>query len=92
MTGARISLAALLLLFASHTGAGVQARLQVEALKLVRDFKRLRVWARDRDKAAAYCVALEGRIGVPVEASDSREALVKDSEVVITATQTVGFY
>ncbi len=67
-------------------GAGVQARLQVEALKLTRNFERLRVWARDPDKAAAFCIALEGRIGLPVEVAPSREALVRESDVVITST------
>ena len=67
-------------------GAGLQARLQIEALKLVRDFKRLWVWARDPEKAAAYATVLEGRLDLPVEVAPSRETLVRQSQVVVTTT------
>ncbi|HSK39497.1 MAG TPA: ornithine cyclodeaminase family protein, partial [Arenibaculum sp.] len=67
-------------------GAGVQARLQMEALRLVRDFERLIVWARDRDKAARYAGEMTDRLGLPVTVAGSAEELVRACDVVVTTT------
>ena len=67
-------------------GAGAQARYQVRALRLVRDFERVLVSSRDAGRSAAYAEEMGERLGVPVEAAASPEALVRESEVVITAT------
>lgn len=67
-------------------GAGVQARLQMQALKLERDFERLLVWARDADKARAYAEAMGPALGVETEVAASAEALVRASDVVVTTT------
>jgi ornithine cyclodeaminase len=45
-------------------GAGVQARLQVEALLLVRPIERVLVWARRSDAAASLASDLHERFGV----------------------------
>ncbi len=67
-------------------GAGVQAELQARAVKLERDYRRLLVWARDADKAAAHAAKMRAALGVEVEVAASREALVRASQVVVTTT------
>ena len=66
-------------------GAGVQARLQIEAAHLVRNFKRVLVWGREPRNAEACAADIEARIGVPASAT-SAEAVVRESQLVITAT------
>jgi ectoine utilization protein EutC len=67
-------------------GAGVQAELQMEALALVRPFARLLVWSRDGGKAEAYAARMSSRLGKPVVVAESAEALVRQSQVVVTTT------
>jgi ornithine cyclodeaminase len=67
-------------------GAGVQARLQLQALALVRDIAEARVWARDTDKAAAYAARMEGELGIAVTPSADVESLVGESDIVVTTT------
>ena len=67
-------------------GAGGQARLQIEALALVRAFERVLVWARDGGKAASYATEMGARLGVAVEAAATPEAVVRESAVVVTTT------
>ena len=66
-------------------GAGAQARYQVRALRLVRDFERVLVSARDAGRTAAYAAEMSESLGLPVEAA-TPEALVRESELVITTT------
>lgn len=46
-------------------GAGMQARLQLEALTLVRPIREARIWARDAAKAQATAAELAGKLGFP---------------------------
>lgn len=71
---------------AGIVGAGVQARLQLEALTLVRPVERALVWARDGAKADAFADEMTGRLGLDVEAVNSVERLVLESDVVVTTT------
>ncbi len=67
-------------------GAGVQARLQLEALMLVRPIRRARIWARDAAKANAAAAELSGLLGIAVEAvADARQA-AEDADIVVTTT------
>jgi ectoine utilization protein EutC len=66
-------------------GAGVQARLQIEAAYLVRPFRRVLVWSRDFGKAEACAADITKKIGVPAFIA-SAEATVRESQLVITAT------
>ena len=66
-------------------GSGAQARYQVRALRLVRDFERVLVSARDAGRTAAYAAEMSESLGLPVEAT-TPEALVRESELVITTT------
>lgn len=67
-------------------GAGVQARLQLEALALVREVREAQVWARSPEKAAGFAADMETRLGVPVAPAGSLEGLVRMSEIVVTTT------
>jgi ornithine cyclodeaminase len=67
-------------------GAGVQGRLQLEALALVREVTHAQVWAREGERAAAYAADMEARLGFAVELAESLEGLVCDSDIVVTTT------
>jgi ectoine utilization protein EutC len=67
-------------------GAGVQAQLQIEALALERRFERLLVWARDPGKAESFAARMTKRLARPVTVADSAEAVVRESQVVVTTT------
>jgi ectoine utilization protein EutC len=67
-------------------GAGVQAELQIRALRLERDFRRVLVWARDGEKAASYAGRMGEALGLPVEVAPDPETVVRGSQVVVTTT------
>jgi ornithine cyclodeaminase len=67
-------------------GAGVQARLQLQALLLVRPIRRARIWARDAAKAQAAAAELAGHLGVEVEAVADAEKAVAGADIVVTTT------
>ncbi len=67
-------------------GAGVQGRLQLEALTLVREISQAQVWARDGAKAAGFAADMEARLGFPVAPAESLEVLVRESDIVVTTT------
>jgi ectoine utilization protein EutC len=70
-------------------GTGAQARYQIRSLALVRDFRMVKVWGRNREKAAA-CVEDLSQEGLPAHcqaapASSVREA-IDSADIVITVT------
>lgn len=67
-------------------GAGLQARLQMHALALVRPLRTIRIWARRAQQAQACATDLREALGVEVEVMDSAEAVVRESQVVVTTT------
>ncbi len=67
-------------------GTGVQARLQIEAAHLVRPFRRVRVWGRDQDKAAACARDIAAALGVEARAEADPARVVADSQLVVTTT------
>jgi ectoine utilization protein EutC len=67
-------------------GAGVQAELQIRALKLVRDFSELVVWARDPIKAETYANRMAGLLAIAARAVATPEEVVRRSQVVVTTT------
>ncbi|RFB84118.1 ornithine cyclodeaminase family protein [Rhizobium leguminosarum bv. trifolii] len=67
-------------------GAGMQARLQLEALRLVRPIREARIWARDAAKAVGVAEELTGKLGFPVTAmSDPRKA-ISGADLIVTTT------
>ena len=71
---------------AAILGAGVQARLQLKALMLVRPIKRVRLWARDVDKADAAARELSDELGLPVVPALNVLEAVKGADIVVTTT------
>ena len=71
---------------AGIVGAGGQARLQLEALTLVRPIEAASLWARDAGKAAACAEALSAELGIPVIARDTVAAVAAESDILVTTT------
>jgi ornithine cyclodeaminase len=67
-------------------GAGMQARMQVEALRLVRPFHRVLVYGRRREAIESYAADVSAKVGVEVVAARSVSELVRESDAVVTAT------
>lgn len=67
-------------------GAGVQARLQIEAAHLVRPFERVLVWGRDAEKAEACAADIAARLGIEARAETDPARLAAESQLVVTTT------
>jgi ectoine utilization protein EutC len=67
-------------------GAGVQARLQIEALARVRPIEQVLVWARDGARADAYADEMTRRLDLDVVPVASVEKLVLEADAVVSAT------
>jgi ornithine cyclodeaminase len=71
---------------AAILGAGTQARLQLEALKLVRPIQEARIWARDPVKAVAAAADLAQRLGIRVEAMVDARCACEGADIIVTTT------
>ncbi len=67
-------------------GAGMQAKLQLEALKLVRPITQARIWARDIAKAETVAGELRERLGIDVRAEPDAAAAAAGADVIVTTT------
>ncbi len=67
-------------------GSGLQARLQIEALALVRPLERVFVWGRDPEKSAACARDIATGTGLEARALADPAAVVAESQVVVTTT------
>ena len=67
-------------------GAGLQAELQVAALRLVRDISEVHVHARDRIKAEAYATHMRAHYGLSVTVHDSAASACAKADIVVTTT------
>jgi len=67
-------------------GAGVQARMQLEALTLVRPITSARIWARDRSKAETLANAVAKDLGIAALVSSTAEEAVRGADIVVTTT------
>ncbi len=67
-------------------GAGLQARLQLQALTLVRPLRTALVWARDMDKARAMAAEMAQVLGIDLRAEADPEAAVAQAEIIVTTT------
>ncbi len=68
-------------------GAGEQARSHLEAMLAVRTLRRIRVWARDGDKAAAFANAEGARHQVTIERSATVPEAVAGADIICTVTK-----
>lgn len=67
-------------------GAGIQARLQLEALTLVRPISEARIWARDHAKALALATVLSAELAIPVRAVADPADAVSGADILVTTT------
>ena len=67
-------------------GAGVQGRTHIDAMLVARPFKRVHVWSRNADHAAALARDAASRHTVSIEPVTNLEAAVHAADVVCTVT------
>ncbi|MCK1481387.1 ectoine utilization protein EutC [Bradyrhizobium sp. 193] len=67
-------------------GAGMQAKLQLQALALVRPIREARIWARDHSRATTAAQELSMKLGFTVRAHAEPRDAVKGSHVIVTTT------
>lgn len=71
---------------AAIIGAGMQARLQLEALLLVREIDSVKVWARDQKKAAAFARKAHEDLGIEIAVAETAAHAVRGSDIIVTTT------
>ena len=71
---------------AGIVGSGVQARLQLKALTLVRAIERAVIWGRDADKAAACAAECAADLGIDVRAVATVDAVAAEADIIVTTT------
>jgi ornithine cyclodeaminase/alanine dehydrogenase-like protein (mu-crystallin family) len=67
-------------------GSGVQARVHLEAIPLVREIERVRVWSRDTAHARSLADFGRDSLGIAVEVCPTAERAVRDADIVCTTT------
>ncbi|MBG76944.1 MAG: cyclodeaminase [Pelagibacteraceae bacterium] len=67
-------------------GAGAQAKLQLEALMLVRKPSELRIWSRDSNKTKNYITEVNKKFDIKILMTKNPQEVTENSEVVITTT------
>nr|WP_319385155.1 cyclodeaminase [uncultured Roseibium sp.] len=67
-------------------GAGAQAKLQLQALCLVRPIEKASFWARDIAKAQAAASEMAAALGIEVSAASDLEGSVREADVIVTTT------
>lgn len=68
-------------------GAGEQARAHLEAMLAVRSLRRVRVWARDGGKAAAFAQVEGARHRIAIEAAPTVREAVAGADIICTLTK-----
>lgn len=67
-------------------GAGIQARFQLQALTLVRKFRRVLVYGRNPEAARKYAEEMSPAAGAEVAVAASISELMQQSDIVVTTT------
>src|SRR5580692_3069960 len=68
-------------------GAGEQAQSHLEAMLCVRPLKRIRVWARDADKARSFAATEGAKHDVIIETAATVKDAVQDADIICTLTK-----
>jgi len=71
---------------AAILGAGMQARMQLQALALVRPLTGARGWARDPAKAQAFAEQMTASLGMQVNAVATVAQATRGADLVVTTT------
>lgn len=68
-------------------GSGLQARLHLESIRLVRDIREVRVWDVFPESVKRYKEEMEDKYGIPVvDCAHSVQAAVEGADIVCTVT------
>jgi len=67
-------------------GAGVQARAHIQALSRVRKLSRIKIYSPSGKSALSIKRELEQQCGVPIEAVNTAQEAVRDSDLLVTVT------
>ncbi|MBO8172280.1 MAG: cyclodeaminase [Bacillaceae bacterium] len=67
-------------------GAGTQAGYQLLALDQVRDFDHVLIYSRTRERTQQLIDRVEGKISADIRPAENPEEVVRQSQVVVTAT------
>ena len=71
---------------ATIIGAGMQARLQLQALQLVRPIISANVWARDEDKARQFAQQTGEQLNINIRPCTSVAQALQGTDIVVTTT------
>ncbi|SNR47746.1 cyclodeaminase [Paracoccus sediminis] len=71
---------------AAILGAGMQARMQLRALTLVRPLTQAAVWARDGAKARAFAAEMTDALAIPVTAAATVADATRNADLIVTTT------
>lgn len=67
-------------------GAGIQSKLQLKALTLVRPIKTATIWARDFEKARVAAAEMASELGIEVTAAGDAALAVSQADIIVTTT------
>lgn len=67
-------------------GSGTQACTHLEAMRLVRDIKRIRVWSLPLEHAQKFAERESKRHGVAIEPMDTAQSAVDGADIICTVT------
>ena len=67
-------------------GAGAQAKLQLEALTLVRGIQTAAIWARDIKKAEKAAAEMSTKLGIEVTAKEELRDAISGADIIVTTT------
>jgi ornithine cyclodeaminase/alanine dehydrogenase-like protein (mu-crystallin family) len=68
-------------------GAGEQARSHLESMLAVRKLRRIRLWARNRQKAAAFASSEGAKHKITIELADTPRDAVSGADIICTLTK-----
>ncbi len=69
-------------------GSGVQAATHLDAMRVVRNIKRVRVWSRNFDHAQSFAQRESARLSLSIEAAESAEGAVEGADIICTVTSS----
>lgn len=69
-------------------GSGVQARSHLEAMREVRDLRRVRVWSRKRERAKSFAAWARDTHGIDIEPMNTAEDATRGADILCTVTSS----
>ena len=69
-------------------GSGVQAATHLDAMRVVRNIKRVKVWSRNFDHAQSFAQRESTRLSLSIEAIENAERAVEEADIICTVTSS----